>query len=133
MGIFNDFKISGSGMYAYRKWMDALSDNIANINTINPYDQAAFQERFVQVQSADVAGSGGGVAVTSVKYGNGEGRLRFDPTNPDANDQGYVRSPDMDLSDQMTNLILAQRGYQANASAVERARSMYEAALNLGK
>lgn len=133
MGLFNDFAISGSGMYAYRKWMDALSDNIANINTTTPTNQAAFQERFVQVQATDVNGAGGGVAVTGVKYGSGEGRLKYDPNNPMADADGYVKTPDMDLSDQMTNLILAQRGYQASSQAIERARNMYEAALKLGQ
>jgi len=131
--IFNDFKIAGSGLYVYRKWMDALSDNIANINTIKPFDETPFQERFVQVQNANVKGSGGGVVVKSVELGSAEGRLRYDPQNPLANNEGYVRAPDMDLSDQMTNLILAQRGYQANLAAIERARNAYEQALMLGK
>jgi flagellar basal-body rod protein FlgC len=131
--LFNDFQISGSGLYAYRKWMDALSDNIANINTVVSPDQDAFQERFVQVQSANVNNSGGGVEVQGVKYGSAEGQLRYDPTNPLANSQGYVKAPDINLSDQMTNLILAQRGYQANLAAIDRARNAYEAALQLGK
>jgi flagellar basal-body rod protein FlgC len=133
MALFNDFTISGSGLYAYRKWMDALSDNIANINTTTSTDKAAFQERFVQIQAADVNGAGGGVAVTGVKYGSGEGRLRYSPDDPNADAEGYVRAPDMDLSDQMSNLILAQRGYQASSQAIERARNMYEAALKLGQ
>jgi len=133
MGLFNDFSISGSGLYVNRKWMDALSDNIANINTIKPYDEGAFQERFVEVSNANVNGSGGGAAVTGVKFGNSEGQLRYDPTNPNANEQGYVRAPDMNLADQMTNLIAAQRGYQANAAAIQRAKEAYQAALGLGR
>src|SRR3954469_25245762 len=104
MALFSDFSIGGSGMYVYRKWMDALSDNIANINTVVSPDQAAFQERFIQAQSANVNGSGGGVQVAAVRYGSAEGRMRHDPSNPLANAEGYVRAPDMDLSDQMTNL-----------------------------
>jgi len=133
MGLFNDFTISGSGMYTNRKWIDALSDNIANINTIKPFDQDAFQERFVEVTNANVNGSGGGVAVTGVKFGSAEGQMRYDPTNPNANEQGYVRAPDMNLADQMTSLIAAQRGYQANASAIQRAKEAYQAALGLGR
>lgn len=133
MGLFNDFTISGSGLHVYRKWMDALSDNIANINTVKAFDEPAFQERFIQATNANVKGSGGGVEVSAVKFGNAEGRLRYDPENPLANADGYVRTPDMDLSDQMTNLILAQRGYQANIAAIERARTAYQSALALGK
>lgn len=133
MGLFNDFTISGSGMYTNRKWMDALSDNIANINTVKPFDEAAFQERFVQAKETDVNGSGGGVAVTGIKYGNSEGITRYDPTNPNANADGYVRAPDMNLADQMTGLIAAQRGYQANAAAIQRAKEAYQSALGLGR
>jgi flagellar basal-body rod protein FlgC len=133
MTLFGDLKIAGSGLFVYRKWMDALSDNIANINTVRGFDEPAFQERFVQAQSTDVAGTGGGVKVGSIAYGSAEGRLRFDPDNPLANEDGYVRGPDMDLADQMTNMILAQRGYQANLASIERARNAYEAALGLGK
>jgi flagellar basal-body rod protein FlgC len=133
MGLFNDFTISGSGMYANRKWIDALSDNIANINTVKSPDQAAFQERFVQVTNANVNGSGGGVAVTGVEYGSSEGILRYEPDNPLANEDGYVRAPDINLGDQMTSLIVAQRGYQANAAAIQRAKEAYQAALGLGR
>lgn len=133
MTLFGDLKIAGSGLYVYRKWMDALSDNIANLETVRPFDEAAFQERYITARSADVAGTGGGVALNSVEYGSAEGRLRYDPSHPYANEEGYVRSPDMNLSDQMTNLILAQRGYQANLATIERARNAYEAALGLGK
>lgn len=131
--MFDALNINGSGLYVYRKWMDALSDNIANINTVTSTDKAAFQERFIQAQAANVQNSGGGVTVAATKYGSAEGRLRYEPDNPLADEKGYVRAPDMDLSDQMTNLILAQRGYQANIQSVERARNAYEAALSLGK
>jgi flagellar basal-body rod protein FlgC len=131
--IFNDFAISGSGLYLNRKWMDALSDNIANINNVVSPDQDAFQERFIEATSANVNGSGGGVAVSALKYGSKEGRLRYDPTNPLADEKGYVKGPDMDLSDQMTNLIIAQRGYQANVQSLERARNIYEQALQIGR
>ncbi len=56
-----------------------------------------------------------------------------EPDHPLADANGYVRYPDIDLGDQMTQLIMAQRGYQANLAVVERATSMYQAALQLGK
>jgi len=133
MPLFDAFAISGSGLYTYRKWMDALSDNIANMDTVVGTNQNAFQERFVQAQAANVKGSGGGVRVASVQLGDAAGRLRHDPSNPLADAQGYVKAPDMDLSDQMTNLILAQRGYQANLAAIDRAKQAYTQALSLGK
>ncbi len=133
MALFNDFQISGSGLNVYRKWMDALSDNIANINTYTSPDQPAFQERFVEAQSANVNGSGGGVRVSAIRYGPEEGMLVYQPDNPLANEEGYVKAPAMNLSDQLTNLIIAQRAYQANVQSIDRARNAYEQALSLGK
>ena len=55
------------------------------------------------------------------------------PTNPLADEDGYVRYPDIDMSSQMTQLIMAQRGYQANAAVVDRAKETYQAALQIGR
>jgi flagellar basal-body rod protein FlgC len=57
----------------------------------------------------------------------------YEPTNPIADENGYVRYPDIDLGSQMGQLIMAQRGYEANLSGVDRAKDAYEAALNIGK
>jgi flagellar basal-body rod protein FlgC len=133
MGIFNDFTISGSGMYVSRRWLDALSDNISNVNTVNPYNQSAYAEEFVQAQAANVDGSGGGVKVASIQHGDDAGTLAYDPSNPNAGPDGYIKRPEESLSDQMTNMILAQRSYQANANAISTAKQAYESALQLGK
>jgi flagellar basal-body rod protein FlgC len=122
--------IAGTGLTVHRKWLDAISDNIANVNTARPTDEAAFQARYVIAQ----AGEGtSGVYVQGAAYGSAEGRLAYDPTNPLADANGYIRLPDIDLGDQMSALIMAQRGYQANAAVVDRAKSAYEAALQIGK
>ena len=57
----------------------------------------------------------------------------YDPTNAVADKDGYVRMPDIDLGEQMSTLIMAQRGYQANAAVVDRAKTSYEAALQIGR
>jgi flagellar basal-body rod protein FlgC len=131
--VFDALNISGTGLYAHRKWLDAVSDNIANINTVSSTDGEAFKERFVVAQAVDYGSGEGGVRVAGAEFGNGEGRLVYEPTHPLADDQGYVRYPDIDLGEQMTQLIMAQRGYQANLASVERATDAYRAALNLGK
>ena len=132
MGVFDTLGISGSGLMVHRKWMDAVSDNMANINTVNPYDQGAFQERFINAQAVDY-GAGGGVRVATAEFGNAEGRVVYEPDHPMANEEGYVRYPDIDMGDQMVQLMMAQRGYQANLAVVERATSTYQAALQLGR
>ena len=133
MAIFDTLGISGSGLMVHRKWLDAVSDNIANINTVNPSDQDAFRERFIVAQAVDYGSGSGGVRVARAEFGDPEGRLVYEPEHPLADEEGYVRYPDIDLGDQMTQMLIAQRGYQANLAVVERATNMYQAALQLGK
>ena len=131
--MFDALNISGTGLYAHRKWLDAVSDNIANINNVSSTDGEAFKERFVVAQAVDYGSGEGGVRVAGAEFGSGEGRLVYEPSHPLADAEGYVRYPDIDLGEQMTQLIMAQRGYQANLASVERATDAYRAALNLGK
>jgi flagellar basal-body rod protein FlgC len=133
MAIFDTLGISGSGLMAHRKWLDAVSDNIANINTVNPANQDAFRERFIVAQAVDYGSGEGGVRVARAEFGSGEGRLVYEPEHPLADAEGYVKYPDIDLGEQMTSLLMAQRGYQANLAVVERATALYQAALQLGK
>jgi len=131
--VFDSLNISGSGLLAHRKWLDAVSDNISNINTVTSTDEAAFQERLVVAQAVDYGSGEGGVRVAGAELGSAEGRLVHQPDHPLADAEGYVRYPDIDLGEQMTNLLMAQRGYQANLAVVERATNAYQAALQLGK
>jgi flagellar basal-body rod protein FlgC len=133
MGLFDTLSISGSGMMAHRKWLDAVSDNIANINTASPTSGDAFKERFVDVQAVDYGSGDGGVRVAGARFGSGAGRIVHEPDNPLADADGNVKYPDIDLGDQMTELMMAQRGYQANVTAIQRATDSYQAALKLGK
>jgi flagellar basal-body rod protein FlgC len=133
MGVFDTLGISASGLLAHRKWLDAVSDNIANINTTSRTNEAAFQERFINAQAVDYGSGSGGVRVAGTEFGSAEGRLVFEPDNPLADKDGYVKYPDIDLGEQMTQLLMAQRGYQANLAVVERATSTYQAALQLGR
>ena len=133
MSVFHALGISGSGLLAHRKWLDAVSDNISNINTTSRTNEAAFQERFIDVQAMDYGSGEGGVRVARAAFGSPEGRLVYEPDNPLADEEGYVKYPDIDLGEQMTQLLMAQRGYQANLAVVERATNTYQAALQLGR
>ena len=121
MSMFDTLGIAGSGLLVHRKWLDAVSDNISNINTATPTNQNAFQERFVNAQAVDYGSGEGGVRVAGVQFGSAQGRLVYEPKNPLADKDGYVKYPDIDLGTQMSDLIMAQRGYQANLSTIERA------------
>ena len=133
MTTFDSLRIAGSGLYSHRKWMDAVSDNIANINTVNPSGEGAFQERMIVAEAAEYGSGRGGVRVTGTALGSSEGRLVYEPGHEMADADGYVRYPDIDLGEQMTQLLMAQRGYQANLATIERATNAYQSALQLGK
>ena len=131
--MFEAFNISGSGMELHKYWMDAISDNIANVNTVKPTSEKAFQARYVIAQAVEDGGPGAGVAIAGIEMGSEVGRLVSDPSNPLADAQGIVRQPDIDLGEQMTTMIMAQRGYQANISNLDRVRSAYQAAIQMGR
>ena len=130
MALFDAIGIAGTGATLHRKWLEAVSDNLANMNNVSATSGEAFRERFIVAQPAT---DGKGVQVAGAAFGDGEGRLVYEPNHPLADDKGYVRYPDIDMAEQMGQLIMAQRGYQANLSVVDRAKSAYEAALQLGR
>ncbi|GLY03262.1 MULTISPECIES: flagellar basal body rod C-terminal domain-containing protein [Actinoplanes] len=130
MPIFNAIGTATTGVTVYRKWLDAVSDNIANMNNVSRTGDQVFRARYVQAREA---ADGNGAEVAGIQYGNPDGLLTYDPTNPLADPEGYVRRPDVDLGAQMAQLMMAQRAYQANLSVVDRARDSYTAAINLGK
>ena len=133
--MFNCIDTSGSGLNTYQTWIDAIANNIANVNTTEPMTGNAFQAEFIQAQAAPTGanGVGTGVEVTGIRGSSPKGIVTYDPSDPNADATGYVRRPDMDMSEQMGNLIMAQRAYQANASVVDRSTSMYESAIDIGK
>ena len=122
--------IAASALNTHQAWLNAISNNIANVNTAKPTSGNAFQAEYLEVQDQ---GGENGVGVASVAHGSAQGRLVYDPTNAVADKSGYVRMPDIDLGEQMSTLIMAQRGYQANAAVVDRAKTTYEAALQIGR
>ena len=133
-GLFGALGIAGTGLTVYRKWLDAVSDNIANMNDAVATNADAFQARYIVARAADYGSGTEGVQVGgAVLSGKTDGRIVNEPTNPLADEDGNVKYPDIDLGDQMVQLLMAQRGYQANLAVVERATNAYQAALQLGR
>ena len=133
MAIFDTFGIAGSGLMTHRKWLDAVSDNISNVNTVRRTDEDAFQQRMIVAEAVEYGTGEGGVRAARAEFGSTEGRMVYEPDHPLADAEGYVKYPDIDLGDQMSQMIMAQRGYQANLAVVDRAKDAYEAALQLGR
>ena len=129
MGAFDSLRIAGSGLGMHQTWLDALSHNIANVGTVRATDQEAFRAQLVVAESRD----DGGVRVLEVALTSAEGRMTYQPDHPLADEAGYVRLPDMEMSDQMTELIMAQRGFQASAQVTKFAQDTYQTAIGIGQ
>lgn len=128
MGAFDALGIANSALGAHQTWLDAIADNIANINTVTPTSQNAFQATYVEFSPR----ADGGVEVSGFAEGDPEGRLVSDPGNPLADADGYVRAPDTDMAAQMGQLVMAQRGFQASVQMTKSAQDTYTAALQIG-
>lgn len=131
--LFGAFGIAGSGVATYRKWLDAVSDNIANLSTVTRTDQEAFRAKYVVAQAVDYGAGNGGVRVAGIAQGSAEGRIVHEPNHPLADADGNVRYPDIDLGAQMAQLMMAQRAYQANLAVVDRAKESYQGAIQIGR
>ena len=129
MGAFDLLSIAGSTLGVHQAWLDTLASNIANVNTVTPTSQNAFQAQMLIVRSA----AGGGVEVAGLAQSDPAGRLVSDPDNPLADADGYVRAPEIDLSSQMTQLVMAQRGFQAAVQVTKDAQDTYASALQIGR
>ena len=129
MGAFDMLRIANSSLGMHQTWLDALSNNIANANTVTATNQDAFQEQMVEATALPE----GGVDVSRIVEGDPAGILTYSPDHPLADAEGYVRMPAMDMSVQMTSLIQAQRGFQASVQVTKTAQDTYTAALQIGQ
>jgi flagellar basal-body rod protein FlgC len=129
MTAFAMLDIAHSGLTMHQTWLDALAYNISNVNTIRPTSGNAFQAQYVVAQNV----VGGGVKVAGIELGDGQGRIVNDPSNPLADADGNVRAPDIDMGAQMSDLIMAQRGFQAQVQVAKNAEDVYASALSIGR
>lgn len=144
MGMFGGIDAAASGMTAERLRMDVISNNIANVNTTRtneggPYRRqlVLFQPRtgqnsFSQVLSQQLE-AGSGVRVTGIVKDDSPLRRVYDPTHPDANNDGYVDMPNVNIVAEMVDMITATRAYEANVTSVNAAKSMAMKALEIGR
>ena len=147
MGMFTSFDINSSGLTAQRYRMDIISENVANANTTRtgdgtPYVRkvVTFQEKGKQTPFSRVLNksmdrySGEGVKVGGVyKDTQTEMNMVYDPSHPDADENGYVLYPNVNIITEMTNLIDASRAYEANATAFNASKSMAMKGLSIGQ
>ncbi len=148
MGMFTAFDISASGLTAQRYRMDIISQNVANANTTRTQDGDPYVRKVVYFEEKGVRGSdtfshvlnsvsknyaGKGVKVARVLEDNATPQnMVYDPSHPDADENGYVMYPNVNIITEMTNLIDASRSYEANATAFDAAKAMAQQGLQIG-
>jgi flagellar basal-body rod protein FlgC len=152
MGLFGSFDISASALTANRLRMDVISSNISNANTtrgeyvngqwqpyrrklavVEPKTNSNF-DSFLQVAMGK-AGTAqtAGVRVSEIIPDNTPFKYVYDPTHPDANADGYVAMPNVDMLKEMVDLMSTTRAYESNATAVNAAKAMAIKALEIGR
>lgn len=129
MGAFEALRIASSSMGMHQTWLDTLAHNIANVNTVRRTDQTAFQAQMLMAESLPE----GGVRANGIALSDPTGRVVHDPTHPLADAEGYVRLPEVDMNSQITQLIMAQRGFQASVAVTKNAQDTYASALQIGR
>lgn len=129
MSAFEMIRIANTSLGMHQTWLDSLAHNIANVNTVRSTDQPAFQAQMVVAS----ARGDGGVDVSGVVHSDPVGRLVHNPDHPLADAEGYVRLPEVDMASQVSQLIMAQRGFQASVQVTKNAQDTYNAALQIGR
>lgn len=143
MSFLNAFNISGSALTAQRMRMDVISQNLANASTTRTAEGGPYRRQvtvlaenkatFSSYLDSAMGVKGGGVRVTSVEKDPSDLKLEYDPTNPDADADGYVRYPNVDEVTEMIDMMAATRAYEANVTALNSMKSMMLKALEIGR
>lgn len=146
MSIFKSFGVNASGMTAERYRMDIISQNVANANTTRTEDGSPYRRKIVvfEEKGKDVTSfssmlkrargidTGDGVKATGVFEDKSDLTMVYDPSHPDADENGYVLYPNVNIVTEMTNMIDAERAYQANATAFDASKSIAMKGLDIG-
>ena len=147
MSFFDAIGVAASGLTAERTRMDVTSENLANAQTTNGPGGQPYRRQEVELSqvgggfSATLAGvmgqqspsAAGGVEVSGIVSDPTPDQLVYDPANPSANAQGYVKMPNVNTVTEMTDLISESNSYQADVTAMQTAKTMYSKTLDLLK
>ena len=136
MKIFDSMEIAGSSLTAHRLWLDTISSNLANINTTRTKAGGPYKRKvplFAEMLDNTIGGYHdiGGVRVLDITEDQGAPRMVYQPDHPDANADGYVAYPNVNLVREMTDMLVASRAYEANLSVVTTGRDMWNGALEV--
>ncbi|MFP4168273.1 MAG: flagellar basal body rod protein FlgC [Desulfonatronovibrionaceae bacterium] len=145
MDFMSAFDIGASALRAERKQLNVISMNLANVNTTRTPEGGPYQRKSVVFESTPVHSPFDsamrsalereidGVKARSVVNDPRPFKQVYDPGHPDANEDGYVLMPDINVVEEMANMMTAMRTYEANAQSVSTAKEMYNKALEIGR
>lgn len=146
MSFFGALDTAASGLTAQRLRLDVISQNMANANTTRTENGGAYKRKtvvFEQVQNDANSFSSilnkkqqsgnNGVRVAKIVEDESQGTLVYDPGHADANAEGYVEMPNVNIVDEMVNMISASRSYEANINSFNSMQAMFTKALEIGK
>lgn len=144
MDFLTGLRIGSSGMTAQRMRMNTISSNIANVNTTKTPEGGPYRRKDVVLEALPEAKSFNEilsseqekfqrVQVTDVLVDRKAPLLKYEPDHPDANPDGYVAYPNINLMEEMANMIQATRAYEANVSAIQAVKGMATSALEIGR
>jgi flagellar basal-body rod protein FlgC len=145
MDFFSSMRVSASGLEAQTERMNTISSNIANAETTRteeggPYKRkdpiftaTTDKESFGEILQSELDQQVQGVLVEDIHQDTRPPRMVFNPSHPDANEEGYVAMPNVNTVEEMANMISAQRSYEANVTAMGAAKAMAQKALEIGK
>ena len=147
MGYFSSLDVSASGMSAQRMRMDLISQNIANANTTRTQDGTPYRRqtlllgaditapfsKYLSGTAKDMLNGDGKVKIQGVVEDQTDFRRVYEPDNPEADEEGYVSYPNVDIVTEMVDMISASRSYEANVTASTASKNMALQALNIGK
>jgi flagellar basal-body rod protein FlgC len=145
MDILTGMRVSASGLAAQRMRMNTISSNIANVNTTRTPEGGPYRRKDVVLEAMPEAKSFGEiltsqpqrdiarVQVTDVAVDRKAPLMKYEPDHPDANEDGYVAYPNINIMEEMANMIQATRAYEANISAMNMTKDMAMSSLELGR
>jgi len=132
MNVFDSMNISASGLRAQRTRVNAASSNLANAHSTRGPDGQPYQRLDPVFEAMEgIDGGPGGVKVAEIRSDDREGRRVYFPDHPDADAEGFVTLPNVNPVHEVVNLMSAQRGFEANATAFETAKSLAQRALEI--
>ncbi|NLY45161.1 MAG: flagellar basal body rod protein FlgC [Tissierella sp.] len=143
MSVFNAMKINASGLSLERLKMDIISTNMANVNTTRtpeggPYrrKEVLFEESLLEARNSiggAVENKSFGVRVTEIREDLDNQQFKYDPNHPDADENGYVETSNVNMVDEVISLLNTQRTYEANITALNSNKNILKKALEISK